>query len=124
MELRWFHEPSTLQHEYILLSVSVPLSSRLSWVRGHDRLSWIRLERMDNLSGRLTDQDSRRARFQHTIAPQRDNLINHGDVEIGQIKLGSDAPSLVDLAHFVVIIMKKCQTTHSYGTIAGGFRDR
>lgn len=97
-ELIWFHEDSTLQHEYILLSISIP---------GSSRLSWIRLERMGNIGSHPMDKNSRFARFQHTIAPSHDDLINNGDARIGQIRFESGAPTLIDLAHFVVIIYEE-----------------
>jgi len=97
-ELRWFHEDSTLQHEFILLSISIPGSSQLSWVR---------LERMGNIGSHRNDKYSRFARFQHAIAPSCYNLMNTGDVPIGQVKFESTVPSLIVLAQLVVIIYEE-----------------
>jgi len=96
--LVWLHEDSTLEHEYLMLSVIMP---------GDDRLSWMRLERLGTIGSNHSDTEARNARLHIALSPQADSLLNPADVAIEVVEFDLHQPTLIDLAHFVVILYEE-----------------
>ncbi|KAG8806715.1 hypothetical protein FRC19_007099, partial [Serendipita sp. 401] len=91
----WMQESSTLQHEYLLISVFF-LNERLP-------PSWIRIERMGDLEGTRSQEEKDKAELIFHIAPQREQLTFRRDVVIADV-VPDTAPTLRDLANLLQII--------------------
>jgi len=97
-QLFWLHEDSTLEHEYLILSIFVP---------GNDQLSWLRMERLGLIGSGGSNAETKDARLEITLSPRFNDLLNHSDKVIESVEFDSDPPRLVDLAHFIVILCEE-----------------
>jgi len=97
-QLFWLHENSTLEHEYLILSIVVP---------GNDQLSWLRMERLGLIGSGGSNAETKDARLEITLSPRYDDLLNHLDEVMKSVEFDSDPPSLIDLAHFTVILYEE-----------------
>jgi len=57
-QLFWLHEESTLEHEYLILSIILS---------GNDQLSWLRMERLGLIGSGGSNAETRDARLEITV---------------------------------------------------------
>lgn len=93
--LVWKRENSLLQHQYLLICITL---------QNEPEASWVRLERTGDIGNKATGTEKRLAHLMFILAPTMESLSHQDDKAIHDVGLGPSDLTLVDTAHIVSII--------------------